>query len=146
MSSDKNPIKAKLLQLKDSTTVAVRPHEVDFMRVVHFMNYLVYFDEGFVSFMNLILKNIMDVANKGTVFPVKRVDITYEDSARLGDKVIIETNMKKVGKTSMSFSHVLYRESDKTLLAKAECVRLIMDLETKKLLTVEDFFSHYVKS
>ncbi len=146
MSKENNPIVTKLLQLKDSTIVNVRPHEVDFMKVVHFMNYLVYFDEGFVSFMNLILKNIMDVANKGTVFPVKRVDITYEESAKLGDSVVIETSMKKVGNTSMTFLHNLYRESDKALLAKVECIRLIMDLETKKLLTVEDFFGPYIKS
>ncbi|GAG82208.1 unnamed protein product, partial [marine sediment metagenome] len=45
-------LKKRLLEAKDTTTIKVRFNDTDAMGVVHFKNYMVYFDDGFVSFMN----------------------------------------------------------------------------------------------
>ncbi|MFX1574353.1 MAG: hypothetical protein ACFFB0_16555 [Promethearchaeota archaeon] len=47
-------INNKLLANRDSTKVKVRFNDTDAMGVVHFKNYMVYFADGFVSFMNSI--------------------------------------------------------------------------------------------
>ena len=69
---------SKVLKTKDKTRVKVRFNDTDAMGIVHFKNYLVYFDDGFVSFMNNLLapKRIEDTVHEGFVFGVKKVDIT----------------------------------------------------------------------
>jgi YbgC/YbaW family acyl-CoA thioester hydrolase len=116
------------------------------MGFVHFKNYLVYFDDGFISFMNNI-KNPDTIENafkSGFVFPVKRFDITYEDSAQFGDHIIVKTRIKAIGDKSMTFLHDIYREPDNALLAKIECVRLVMELKSKKILDVKKFLDEFV--
>ncbi|MHA1478712.1 MAG: acyl-CoA thioesterase [Promethearchaeota archaeon] len=116
------------------------------MGIVHFKNYMVYFDDGFVSFMNNILspKRIEDSVHEGTVFGVKKVEITYEGSAKFGDYVIVETQIKEIGTSSITFQHEIFRESGYVPIAKVECVRLAMELKTNKLLNVIDFFANYL--
>lgn len=136
----------ELLNAEDSIEVKVRFNDTDAMGVVHFKNYLVYFDDGFVSFMNniqdpLAIKNAL---KSGIVFPVKKIDIEYEGYAEFGDHVIIKTCIKSIGDTSIVFLHEIYRESDNALLAKVECVRVVMELESKNLLNVKQFFNTFV--
>ena len=135
-------LRKKILTTKDICRVKVRFNDTDSMGIVHFKNYLVYFDDGFVSFMNNLLapSRIEETVHQGTVFGVKKVDIIYEGTAEFGDYVLVETQVKKIGNTSLTFHHELFKESDKTLLAKIDCVRLIMELKTNKLLNVMEFF------
>lgn len=144
MSEREDKIKQKLFELKDSTTLKVRVDDTDLMQVVHFKNYLMYFDQGFVSFMDGITQGVSKCVEKGIVFPVKRIEIIYENSAKFGDTVLIETRVKEIGKKSITFLHDLYKESDRVLLAKVESVRLAMDWNTKTLLNVIDFFANYL--
>ncbi len=144
MSELEKKVKQKLLDTRDSTTLKVRVDDTDLMQVVHFKNYLMYFDQGFVSFMDGIIQGVSNCVEKGIVFPVKRIEIIYENSAKFGDNVLIETRVKEIGKKSITFLHDLYRESDRALLAKVESVRLAMDWNTKQLLNVIEFFANYV--
>ncbi len=142
----KNNLIEKLVEVRDRIRVKVRFNDTDGMGIVHFINYLVYFDDGFVSFMNKILspKRIEDTVHEGTAFGVKKVDITYEGSAKFGDYVIVETQIKKIGTSSITFRHEIFREFDMALIARVECVRLAMELKTNKLLNVIDFFTNYL--
>ncbi len=141
--SNFNDLEERLLNIKDSTEVKVRFNDTDAMGVVHFMNYLMYFDDGFVSFMDRVIFSapLGDIVHKGILFPVKKIDIVYEDSARFGDYVIVETCIKKLGNKSIHFYHEIFRKSDNRLLAKVNSVRLIMNNETKSLLDVREFFA-----
>ncbi len=136
-------MKARILNHRDNCKIKVRFNDTDMMGVVHFKNYMIYFDDGFVSFMNSLLspKRIEDTVHEGTVFGVKKVDITYQGSAKFGDYVIINTQIKKIGTSSITFQHEIFRESDKASIVSVECVRLAMELNTNRLLNVVDFFS-----
>lgn len=139
-------LKEKLMNTKDITRVKIRFNDTDSMGIVHFKNYLVYFDDGFVSFMNNILspKRIEETVHEGIVFGVKKVEILYEGTAKFGDYINVETKIVKLGGSSITFHHELFREYDKALLAKVDCVRLVMELKTNKLLNVEAFFNKYL--
>ena len=107
---------------------------------------MVYFDDGFVSFMNNLLspKRVEETVLEGTAFGVKSVNIVYQGSAKFGDYIIVETRIKKIGTSSLTFLHDLYREADNSLVAKVECVRLAMEVDKNKLVEVDDFFSKYL--
>lgn len=141
-----NGLLEELLNVEDSIELKVRFNDMDAMGAVHFKKYLEYFDDGFVSFMNNI-KDPLAIENalkSGIVFPVKKIDIEYEIYAEFGDHVIVKTRIKNIGDTSITFLHDMYRESDNALLAKVECVRRVMELESKNLLNVQEFFSKFV--
>ena len=144
MSELEKKIQQKLFGLKDTTISKVRVDDTDFMQVVHFKNYLMYFDDGFVAWMSRFMgESVTKCIDKGIVFPVKRIEIIYENSAKFGDNVLTETRVKEIGQKSITFLHDLYRESDKLLLANVESVRLAMDWNTKQLLNIVDFFASF---
>ena len=148
MSRNNTDLLDRLLDNKDITKVKVRFNDTDAMGVVHFKNYMVYFDDGFVSFMNSIngKKPVEQLIHEGIAMGVKHVDITYEGSAKFGDYVIVETNIEKVGEKSVTFYHKILRESDREILAVVKAVRFVMDLKTKTLLPVLDFFKDFLDS
>jgi YbgC/YbaW family acyl-CoA thioester hydrolase len=117
------------------------------MGVVHFKNYMVYFDDGFVSFMNSIKnkRNIEEMIHEGLACGVKHVDITYEGSAKFGDYILVKTGIKNIGNKSIKFIHEIYKESDNSLLAKVEAVRFVLNLKTNELMNILDFFEYYLQ-
>ena len=147
MIKREDSLRKKLLNAVDTTRVKVRFNDTDTMGVVHFKNYMVYFDDGFVSFMNSIKneRNIEEMIHEGLACGVKHVDITYEGSAKFGDYVIVKTNIKQIGNTSLTFKHELFKETDNTLLAKVEAVRFVLNLKTNKLMNILDFFEYFLK-
>jgi len=134
----------RILNAQHSTRIKVRSNDIDATGVVHFNNYLIYFDDGFIDFMRAIENPVEGAVKWGIVFPVKKVSISYENSAVFGDDIVIETRIKEIGDKSVTFLHEIFRESDKIILAKAECVRAVMNLESKKLINVKEFFTSFV--
>jgi len=147
MMERKDSLRQKFLSATDTTRVKVRFNDTDSMGVVHFKNYMVYFDDGFVSFMNSIKnkRNIEEMIHDGLACGVKHVDITYEGSAKFGDYVIVKTRIKKIGNKSITFIHELSKELDNTLLAKVEAVRFVLNLKTNKLMNIMDFLEYFLK-
>ncbi|MHA1468633.1 MAG: acyl-CoA thioesterase [Promethearchaeota archaeon] len=133
----------KILNAKDSFEIKVRFNDTDHGDV-HFKNYLDYFNDGFISFMKDIENPVQTAGLSGIIFPVKNLIIKYENPATFGDHVIVETKIKEIDENSITFLHKIYRESDKGILANVECVRSVMELESKKLLNVKKFFIDFV--
>ncbi|MBD3216002.1 MAG: hypothetical protein GF311_25545 [Candidatus Lokiarchaeota archaeon] len=139
-------ISEHLLNHHDSTVVKVRFNDTDAMGIVHFMNYMMYFDDGFVSFMNALdtSRKVEELIHQKIALGVKHVEITYEGSARFGDYIIVETTLEELGTKSMKFRHKLYRKADRLLLADVKAIRFVMDLNTKSLMNVKEFFSNFL--
>ena len=134
----------RILNAQYSTKIKVRFNDIDATGSVNFYNYLVYFDDGFIDFMRTIENPVEGAVKWGIVFPVKKVSISYENSAVFGDEIVVETRIKEIGDKSVTFLHEISRKSDKIILAKAECVRAVMSLESKKLINVKEFFTSFV--
>lgn len=135
-----------LLNHQDICVVKVRFNDTDAMGIVHFMNYMMYFDDGFVSFMNSLKtsRRIEEMIHENLALGVKHVEITYEGSAKFGDYIMVETRIEKLGEKSITFQHTLRNKSDKTLLAEVKAVRFIMNLKTEKLMNVHEFFLYFL--
>lgn len=136
----------KLLGIEDFKEIEVRVDDTDLMQVVHSNKYLNYFDDGFISWVQKFNKNCGALHKEGIVFPVRKLEIEYLQSATFGDKILIQTRVKKIGNTSMVFSIFCYKntKSRDTLLVKATQVRLIMNMNTNKLINVTDFFKNII--
>ncbi len=148
MNNTEEKIKKIIINHKDTTTVKVRFNDTDAMGIVHFKNYMVYFDDGFVSFMNSLKNKKMRIeehVQKGIVMGVKHVDITYENTAKFGDYIIVKSNIDKIGIKSITFLHELFREADNSLLAVVRSTRIAFNLKQKKLLNIIDFFKEFLQ-
>ena len=101
-------IKKRILSVKDTVKIKVRVDDTDLMSVVHFKNYLSFFDMGFVEFMSAIENPVESAVQSGIVFPVKKLEIAYEESAKFGDHIIVETKIKEHLSGTMNHKNCLW--------------------------------------
>lgn len=139
-------LRDRILSYQDTTRVKIRFNDTDAMGIVHFKNYMVYFDDGFVSFMNSLGGNIPveQLIYEGIGLGVKHIDITYENTARFGDYIIVKTKIEAIGKKSFTFIHELFRESDGKCVAIVKATRFVMDIKIEKLRNVMSFFKIFL--
>lgn len=139
----------KLMEIEDFHELKVRVDDTDLMQVVHANKYLNYFDDGFISFTSKLgpKYDCGKLHKQGIVFPVRKIEIEYINSATFGDMVLVNTKVIKVGNTSLVLSMDCYKniKSKDTLLVKAVIVRLILDMKKNELLKITDFFKDILK-
>ena len=135
-----------LLDVEDFKEIEVRVDDTDLMQVVHANKYLNYFDETFVSFLQKLNKNCGALSKKGIVFPVRKCTIEYDKSAAFGDRILLHTRMIKVGNTSMTLSIDCYKnkKAKDSFLVNGVVVRLILDMNSNKLIKITEFFNDIV--
>lgn len=85
--------------------------------VVYHANYLGYFERGRTEFLRDRGLSVADLAARGFIFPVVRLEIDYRMPAVLDDLVRIETEVLAVGKTSFTLGQQAVRAIDGKLLA-----------------------------
>jgi YbgC/YbaW family acyl-CoA thioester hydrolase len=104
------------------------------------------FHEVPVSFTSKLNKNCGELHKQGIVFPVRKVEIEYIQSATFGDTILIHTRVTKVGNTSITLVMDCYKntKSKDTLLVKGTIVRLIMDMKKNELLKITEFFKDII--
>ena len=136
----------KLMDIEDFHELKVRVSDTDLMDVVHSNIYINYFDDGFISFTSKLGKDCGALHKQGIVFPVRKVEIEYLQSATFGDTILIHSRVVKVGNTSMTLAMDCYKntKSKDTLLVKGVIVRLIMDLNKNELIKITDFFKNII--
>ncbi len=135
-----------LLSIEDFKEIAVRVDDTDLMQVVHANKYLNYFDDGFISFTSKLGKDCGTLFRDGIVFPVRKVEIEYINSATFGDTIILHTKVIKVGNTSITLAMDCYKnkKSKDSLLVKGVIIRLVMNMNTEKLIKITDFFNDII--
>lgn len=146
MANSLDELRRKLLEHHDETKVKVRFNDTDAMGIVHFKNYMIYFDDGFVSFMNSLWGNnrVEQCIHEGIALGVRHVDITYENTAKFGDYILVKTKIEKIGNKSMTFFHELSRDSDGEVVAIVKATRFVMDIITRDLKKVLPFFEKFL--
>ena len=85
-------------------------HDTDCGGVVYYANYLKYFEEGRTEYMRERGFELKDLAEKGFLFVVKKVDIEYKAPARYADTLEITTEITQVRNVSLEFLQEVKRE------------------------------------
>ena len=93
MEEKEKKIIDKLLDIEDFHAIAVRVDDTDLMQVVHANKHLNYFDDGFIHFTSKLNKDCGELHKSGIVFPVRKIDVEYLNSATFGDTVLIHTRV-----------------------------------------------------
>jgi acyl-CoA thioester hydrolase len=85
--------------------------------VVYHANYLAYFERGRTEYLRERGLAVADLAERGYIFPVVRLEITYRSPAVLDDLVKVETEVLEVGKASFVLGQQVVRAVDGRVLA-----------------------------
>ena len=83
----------------------VNYYETDQMAVVHHSNYIRYFEEARISFMDQLGYPYERLEREGIVSPVLGVSCRYIHAIRFGDRIRIAVRLTKLTRVKCSFSY-----------------------------------------
>lgn len=98
----------------------VQYYETDQMGVVHHSNYIRWFEESRVDFMEQIGSNYDALERDGYISPVTSVKCDYKTMARFGDSVYIITKLERFNGITFSLSYKVIDSVTKELRAVGE--------------------------
>ncbi len=104
---------------KEGETVELRIYyeDTDAGGVVYHANYLRYFERGRTEYLRERGVAVGELAARGCIFPVIRLEIEYRAPAVYDDLVRVETEVLTVGNTSFTLGQRVVRALDGKILA-----------------------------
>ena len=122
---------SKIFKHKDfELTIFVE--DTDFQGFVYHANYIKYFERARSNFLTIngISQNDLRKSNLG--FVIKRIDINFLYPAKLGEKLIVQTEVEKKSKARMLFNQKIISNDSKNKICEGSVEVCMVDIETKK--------------
>jgi acyl-CoA thioester hydrolase len=92
-----------------ATPLRVRYAETDAMGVVYYGNYLAYFEDGRVAYLQRKGIPYSDMEAAGVFMPVAEAYCKYRTPARFEDELTVETSIVAAGRAKVRFDYVVRR-------------------------------------
>ena len=84
--------------------------DTDAGQIIYHTNYLKYFERARSSLLNLLKIDQLNLKKEeDIILVVKKVDVNWYRSAKLNDKLLIETCLKYAKNTSITLNQVVYK-------------------------------------
>lgn len=131
--------------LTDHTTVKVRFSEIDSMQIVWHGEYVRYFEDGRESFGKHYALDYMSIYRQGYMVPIVDLTCQFKQSLSFGEEVIIETRYKACEAAKIKFEYILYRASDKSVVATGSTVQVFLNLNRELELMNPSFYLAWKK-
>ena len=122
---------SKIFKHKDfELTIFVE--DTDFQGFVYHANYIKYFERARSNFLTIngISQNDLRQSNLG--FVIKRINIDFLYPAKLGEKLIVQTEVEKKSKARMLFNQKIMSDDNKNQICEESVEVCMVDIETKK--------------
>ena len=122
---------SKIFKHKDfELTIFVE--DTDFQGFVYHANYIKYFERARSNFLTIngISQNDLRQSNLG--FVIKRIDIDFLYPAKLGEKLIVQTEVEKKSKARMLFNQKIISDDNKNQICEGSVEVCLVDIATKK--------------
>jgi acyl-CoA thioester hydrolase len=116
-------------------------HDTDCGGVVYYANYLKYFEEARTEYMRDKGLDLRELAKKGVLFVVRRVEIDYKAPARYGDELLVLTDEPLARSVSLNFSQQIKRSEELLVSAKTQLV--CVDMRFKPAVIPEDLVQRF---
>jgi acyl-CoA thioester hydrolase len=97
--------------------IKVYYEDTDAGGIVYYANYLKYLERARTEFLLEKWINVAEYHNKGYLFAVVSVDISYKRPAKLGEIIEVATEVSEITNATINFKHEIFR--DDTLLIEA---------------------------
>ena len=95
------------------TPITVRYGETDMMGVVYHANYLLYFEDARIDFLNAVGFSYNErIEQQGYMSPIRDVEIHYRAPLRYGERGFVRTSVVKNLPTKTVYRQQVFREGD----------------------------------
>jgi acyl-CoA thioester hydrolase len=127
---------------KYSAFVRVGFSDTDAQGVVYYGRYMPYFDLARTEFhRHLGRVHLGDVD-----FAMRAVDVEYVAGARFDDLLEVFVRVERIGTTSITYDHAVYRIEDDTLMATAKATLVCIALDARRAVPVPGAFREQIEA
>jgi len=109
--------------------VSVYYEDTDCMGVVYHANYLHFMERARTELLNGVGPSIREWTDRGYIFPIYNVNVTFKAPARLGDALRVITRAYQSSPFRITFDQRIERRSDGKLLIDAKVEAVCTDLQ-----------------
>jgi len=99
--------------------------------VVYYANYLKYFERARTHYLEERGLSVVGLLKEGTQFLVVHAEVDYRSPARYGETLTVETTVTQVGRTSVTFAHVIRERASQRLVVEGSAKLVTVDLQGK---------------
>ena len=111
-------------------------YHIDHFSHVNHTRYLEFLEEGRWSYFEE--KNLFQSFHeKGIIHAVVNININYKKSAKVGDVLIIKTDLLKTGKNSFTMFQKIFLKDTDILVVDAEVTNVFIDMNTGKVTPID---------
>ena len=119
------------------TEIKIRGYHLDFYSHVNNARYLEFLEEGrwefFSDFLNTDLHKKVDWQ-----IVIVNININFRGSVKLGDTLVIETDLKKISKKSFTLIQKCILKKSNTVAADAMVKMVAVDKKLQKAVTIDE--------
>ncbi|MCU0690526.1 MAG: YbgC/FadM family acyl-CoA thioesterase [Polyangiaceae bacterium] len=108
--------------------VRVYYEDTDAMGVVYHANYLRFMERARTELLEQVGPSIVAWTERGLIFPIYHIDITFRAPARLGDALTVITRPQQSSPYRLSFNQRIERIGDSKVLIEAKVDAVCTDL------------------
>lgn len=116
----------------------VNYYETDRMGIVHHSNYIRYFEEARLDFLDKTGFDYLALEKEGVISPVLSVSCSHKSMAYYGDTLVIETKLLDIGNVKYSFSYTVTNSETGKLVADGSTCHCFIDPD-KRIVSLKRF-------
>jgi acyl-CoA thioester hydrolase len=88
----------------------------------------------------------MDIGEEGQEFVMRACTIEYFAPAVFDDLIDVYVRVARIGRTSVTFELVAFRERDDTLMVTAAQTLVLVDLDERKAVPIPDTYKDVIRA
>lgn len=111
----------------------VQYYETDQMGIVHHSNYIRWFEESRVAFLETIGFGYQELEKRGIISPVLSANCTYKQMTRFGETVYIIPHVSAFNGVKLFVSYTVVGAEDGVLRAEGETSHCFLDVQGRPL-------------
>jgi len=117
--------------VKNKTEHRIRYADTDHFGVVYYARYLNWFEAGRTEILRKNGITYADLEKEDYFAPVVEVKVNYKAPARYDEIVVLETEIAKIGNSSVRFNYKVFKKEGMKLLAEGYTVNVFINKSMK---------------
>ncbi|MGH7236180.1 MAG: acyl-CoA thioesterase [Nitrospiraceae bacterium] len=109
--------------------VRVYYEDTDCGGVVYYANYLKYFERARTHYLEERGISVLGLIEEGIQFLVVHAELDYRSPARYADILMIDTKLTQIGRSSLTFGHVIRERTSGRIVVEGSAKLVTVDLQ-----------------
>lgn len=114
-------------------------YETDKMGIIHHSNYIRYFEEARIDWMNQMGLSYEGIENLGLLIPVMFANCCYLFPLRFGDEIEVQVKLVKFDGIKMEFSYIIVRKDTEEICTTGRTGHCFLNTEMKPVRMKREF-------